>query len=137
MNNPTKAVLKKVAGRAAGQAARRYVGDGATLDPRLGWALLKDRQVPAATKLLAIGMGVALTAVLNAAQIPMEALLAFLLPFFGFGFDLLLNGAELLIEPFLFAALLLPHLASAPMVQQVRARRADTAGQVPPRYPRR
>ena len=61
----------------------------------LGYALLRDRRVPIRTKLIALGIGAA-----------------------G---DLTLDGAEAVIGPVLIATLLLPHLAPADLVRQIRA----------------
>ena len=47
-----------------------------------------------------------------------------MLPFIGAAGDLALDGAEAVIGPVLIATLLLPHIASADIVRQIRAERA-------------
>lgn len=108
-----KSILKNLAGQAAGQAVRRYAGNGAPLDPRRGWSLLRDRDVAVADKIIALGMGVVLTAVLTAAEIPVEAIVGLFLPVLGVGADLLFDGMEMVIGPVLFASLLMPHIYNA------------------------
>ena len=116
-----KSILKNLAGQAAGQAVRRYAGNGAPLDPRRGWSLLRDQNVPVAEKVLALGMGVVLTAILTAAEIPVEAVIGLFLPVIGFGADDLFAGTEMVIGPVLFASLLLPHIHAARTTATQRA----------------
>jgi hypothetical protein len=54
-------------------------------------------------------------------QLPLEGVFAALLPFVGAAGDLTLDGAEAVIGPILIATLLLPHLAPADLVRQIRA----------------
>ena len=134
----TKTILTKIAGRAAGQAARQHTGDGAFFDPRGGWTLLKDRKIPASTKLLALGLGVGLTFALTAVEVPLEMLLGLFLPFVGVGVDILIDGAEMIIAPVLFAALLMPHLVRRMQAQApIRvSETAETSCPLPPYYTR-
>src|SRR5580704_16405467 len=87
----------------------------------LGYALLRDRRVPIRTKLIALGIGAAGVGAIELLQLPLEGVFAALLPFVGAAGDLTLDGAEAVIGPILIATLLLPHLASADLVRQVRA----------------
>ena len=87
----------------------------------LGYALLRDRRVPIRTKLIALGIGAAGVGAIELLQLPLEGVLAALLPLVGAAGDLTLDGAEAVIGPVLIATLLLPHLAPADLVRQVRA----------------
>jgi hypothetical protein len=87
----------------------------------LGYALLRDRRVPIRTKLIALGIGAAGVGVFELLQLPVEGVVAALLPLIGAAGDLALDGAEAVIGPVLIATLLLPHLAPADLVQQIRA----------------
>ena len=118
-------ILRTVAMRGAQQAARKHMGEGNALDVRAGWALLRDRNVPVKPKLMALGFGVALTAGLVALEMPLETILAFVAPFLGLAADFLIDGAEMLLCPVLFAALLMPHLTPKPVLQAARAKRVS------------
>ena len=87
----------------------------------LGYALLRDRRVPIRTKLIALGIGAATIGAIELLQLPVEGVVAALLPFIGAAGDLALDGAEAIVGPLLIATLILPHLAPAQIVQQVRA----------------
>lgn len=86
----------------------------------LGYALLRDRRVPIRTKLIALGIGAAGVGAIELLQLPLEGVFAALLPLVGAAGDLTLDGAEAVIGPVLIATLLLPHLAPADLVRQVR-----------------
>jgi hypothetical protein len=87
----------------------------------LGYTLLRDRRVSIRTKLIALGIGAAVIAAIEVIQLPVEGVIAALLPFIGTAGDIALDGAEAVVGPVLIAALLLPHLVPAPLVQQIRA----------------
>ena len=87
----------------------------------LGYALLRDRRVPIRAKLIALGIGAAGVGAIELLQLPVEGVVAALLPLMGAAGDLALDGAEAVIGPVLIATLLLPHLAPADLVQQIRA----------------
>jgi hypothetical protein len=87
----------------------------------LGYALLRDRRVPIRTKLIALGIGAAGVGAIELLQLPVEGVVAALLPLIGAAGDLALDGAEAVIGPVLIATLLLPHIAPADLVQQIRA----------------
>jgi hypothetical protein len=92
-----------------------------TMNMTLGYALLRDRRVPIRTKLIALGIGAAGVGAFELLQLPVEGVVAALLPLIGAAGDLALDGAEAVIGPVLIATLLLPHLAPADLVQQIRA----------------
>ena len=87
----------------------------------LGYALLHDRRVPIRAKLIALGIGAAGVGAIELLQLPVEGVVAALLPLMGAAADLALDGAEAVIGPVVIAALLLPHLAPAHLVQQICA----------------
>jgi len=93
------------------------------LDTGLGFALLRDRRVSVGSKVLALTLGILLTAGLEVLELPMEAVLAMLVPVLGLGFDTFVDGVEALVLPFVFAAILLPHLTpkDAAIVRSERA----------------
>jgi hypothetical protein len=86
----------------------------------LGYALLRDRRVPIRTKLIALGIGAATVGTIELLQLPIEGVVAMLLPFVGAAGDLALDGAEAVVGPVIIATLLLPYLASPDLVRQIR-----------------
>ncbi|HZO91136.1 MAG TPA: hypothetical protein VFB38_22615 [Chthonomonadaceae bacterium] len=129
-----KLLLRLLGRRVLHKAAARHAQPGGLLDARLGLALLRDRRVPPGAKLLAFGLGVGLTALLIASELPLEGLWSVVFPLFGFLMDTALDGLEALVLPLLLTALLLPFLASRPLVARIRRERrgllADTDGPV-------
>jgi hypothetical protein len=97
---------------------------GGLLDIKLGFAMLKDRRVPFRTKLLAVGAGAGLIALLIGLQMPLEWFLAIVLPVIGLVADVLTDGFEAVIGTLGVAALLLPHIAPKALTQQIRNERA-------------
>ena len=87
----------------------------------LGYTLLRDRRVPIRTKLIALGIGAAGVGAIELLQLPIEGVVAALLPFIGAAGDLALDGAEAIIGPVLIATLVLPHIAPPALVRQIRA----------------
>jgi hypothetical protein len=87
----------------------------------LGFALLRDRRVPIRIKLIALGLGAAGVGAIELLQLPVEGVLAALLPFIGAAGDLALDGAEAVIGPVLIATFLMPYLTPADLVRQIRA----------------
>lgn len=118
--------LARFAGsQVARQAIQQHTTPGGVLDLRFGLHLLtRDRNVPIVYKMLALGLGAALTFLLNILEIPLETMLAVFLPVIGFGADLIWNGLEAVVCPILFAALLLPHVAPKQFVQAARGLQA-------------
>ena len=91
------------------------------MDIRLGYKLLRDNRVPIRAKLTALGIGAACIAMLEVLQLPLEAVLAAILPLVGITDDIALGGAEAVIGPVLIATMLLPYMVAPPLVQQIRA----------------
>ena len=94
---------------------------------RLGYALLRDPRVSIRTKLIALGIGAATLGAIELLQLPVEGVVAALLPFVGAAGDLALDGAEAVLGPVLIASLLLPYLAPPEIVRQIRAERAHAS----------
>ena len=88
---------------------------------RLGYRLLRDHRVPIRAKLIALGIGAACIGVLELLQLPLEALLAGILPLIGVSGDIVFDGAEAIVGPVIIATMLLPYLVAPPLVQQIRA----------------
>ena len=118
--------LSRFAGsQVARQAIQQHTVPGGALDLRFGLHLLaRDRNVPVRYKMLALAFGGVLTFLLNVLEIPLEAMLAVFLPVIGLGFDVVLNGLELIVCPVIFGALMLPRLAPRPFVDAARAMQA-------------
>jgi|SRR5215469_4447893 len=91
------------------------------MDVRLGYRLLKDNRVPLRAKLTALGIGAACIAALEVLEMPLEAVLAAILPLVGITGDIALGGAEVVFGPVLIATILLPYMVAPPLVQQIRA----------------
>jgi hypothetical protein len=119
-----KRLVRQIGGVALNQAARQYMGEGKKIDAKLGIALFRDKRVPVAAKMAGLALGFVLMTVLNALELPIEAVLAFLVPFFGLGLELMWNGAETVVGTLLFSAVALPFIAPKQIVQQIRAERA-------------
>lgn len=94
------------------------------VDLRLGMALMKDRRVPLRSKLTAALMGLAITGIVEFLEIPIEGVIAAVLPIFGITSDVMIDGAEAIAGPLLLATALLPHIAPRHIVEQIRAERA-------------
>ena len=96
---------------------------GGVIDVKLGWSLLRDKRVPIKSRLLALAIGAVAVAALISLEAPVELLLGMILPFAVLPFDMVLDGAEAVVGPFVVAAILMPYLAPPELVQQVRAER--------------
>jgi hypothetical protein len=66
---------------------------------RLGYRLLRDHRVPIRVKLMALGIGAACIGALELLQLPLEAVLAAILPLIGITGDIAFDGAEAVIGP--------------------------------------
>lgn len=86
---------------------------------KLGFALLKDRRIGFWSKLIAMALGVGGVGALVGLELPLEAVLAVLAPGVGLGIDLVANGLEAVLLPFVFAALLLPYVAPRALVDRI------------------
>jgi hypothetical protein len=91
----------------------------------LGYALLRDRRVSLRAKLMALGIGAAVVGGVELLQIPLEGVLAFILPVAGIAGDIAVDGAEAILGPVLVATLVLPYLTPPALVRQIRAERAS------------
>ena len=57
---------------------------------------------------------------LEVLELPLEAVLAAILPLVGITGDIALGGTEAIIGPVLIATILLPYMVAPPLVQQIR-----------------
>jgi hypothetical protein len=117
----SKTIIKRVGGQVAAQAVSEQRKPGNLLDFKLGVSLMRDGRVPVPTKLLALGIGVAATFLLEAFEMPLEALVAMVLPGVGLAANFAMDGLESVICPLLFGALALPHIAPKPVAAEARA----------------
>jgi hypothetical protein len=92
-----------------------------TVNAVLGYRLLRDRRVSIRAKLVALGIGAAVTGLFELFQLPIEGVVAAFLPFIGAAGDLALDGVEAVLGPVLIASVLLPRFAPAGVVAQARA----------------
>ena len=123
-----KFLLNQVGRHATHAVAAKHL-QGSRLNMKLGFSLLRDRRIPVWPKLFALAIGGAIAALLITLEISPEAALAFLMPLFGLALDFLVDGLEVMVLPFLFAALALPFIAPRDLVDQIMMERA--AGAVP------
>jgi len=92
-----------------------------SMNIRLGYRLLRDHRVPIRAKLMALGIGAACIGALELLQLPLEAVLAGILPLIGITGDIAFDGAEAVVGPVIIATMLLPYLVAPPLVRQIRA----------------
>ena len=92
-----------------------------SMNIKLGYRLLRDHRVPIPTKLMALGIGVACIGVLELLELPLEGVLATILPLIGITVDIAFDGAEAVVGPVIIATILLPYLVAPPLIQQIRA----------------
>jgi len=111
--------MSRIIANRAGRAVAAHAQRQGWLDYRLGLSLFRDRRVSSGAKFVAGLLGVGVVAALAALEFPLEAVLAFL-PF-GIGLDLLVDGLEVFILPFVFAGILLTHFAPRNLVDSVRS----------------
>jgi hypothetical protein len=93
----------------------------------LGYALLRDRRVSLRPKFMALGAGLVVLGAIQILQIPLESILAFVLPGVGAAGDVAVDGVEAVVVPVLVATLLMPHLAPRIIVEELRAEHATRA----------
>ena len=91
---------------------------------QLGYALLRDPRVSMQLKMMALVIGAAVVGFIELLQIPLETVFAVILPVIGVAGDVVFDGAEAVIGTVFIATLLMPYLAPATIVQQIRAERA-------------
>jgi len=101
------------------------------MDVKLGFALMLDRRVPLRSKLVAILLGLAATGLVEFLEIPVESIIAALVPILGIAGDVVIDGAELIAGPLLLANALLPFIAPRTIVERIRAERATGAPKSP------
>ena len=75
---------------------------------------------------MALGIGAACIGALELLQLPLEAVLAGILPLIGITGDIAFDGAEAVVGPVIIATMLLPYLVPPPLVppplvRQIRA----------------
>jgi hypothetical protein len=73
---------------------------------------------------MALGAGLVVLGAIQVLQIPLESILAFVLPGVGAAGDVAVDGAEAVVVPVLVATLLMPHLAPRSIVEELRAEHA-------------
>ena len=61
---------------------------------RLGYRLLRDRRVPIRAKLMALGIGAACIGALEVLELPLEGVLAAILPLIGITGEILLQASR-------------------------------------------
>ena len=120
----TNVLLRRFGGHFAHKLVVKHTEEGGVLDVRFGLALLRDRRIPIGAKLMSLAIGGGITAAVMAMELPLESLLALLVPFIGFASDALIDGLEAVIGPMVVAALVLPHLAPEATVRALREERA-------------
>jgi len=101
------------------------------LDVPLGFALMRDRRVPLKSKALAVLLGLALTGLVEFLEIPLEGVLAMLLPILGAVGDIVVDGAEMVAGPLLLSGVLLPFIAPRHIVEQIHSERSTGAPKSP------
>jgi hypothetical protein len=69
---------------------------------------------------MALGAGLVVLGLLEVLQIPLESVLAFVLPGVGAAGDVAVDGVEAVVVPVLVATLLMPYLAPPRIVQELR-----------------
>jgi hypothetical protein len=74
--------------------------------------------------MIAMAIGAAVVGLIELLQVPLESVFAVILPIIGFAGDVVFDGAEAVIGTVFIATLLMPYLAPASIVQQIRAERA-------------
>src|SRR5436305_14511241 len=79
-------------------------------DLKLGYALLRDRRVRFASKAASLAIGLGALVLVAVLELPVEEIVAAVVPFAGVGGDLLLDGVEIIVGPLLVACLVLPYL---------------------------
>jgi hypothetical protein len=79
---------------------------------------MKDRRVSGWTKLAALALGAAITAILVAIEVPLETLVGLLVPFLGVAVDIAFDGLELLVFPALLSLLFVRLLAPKALIEE-------------------
>ena len=122
----TGLILRLLGHKAMHNTVAKHTTHGGVLDVQLGFALLRDRRVPIVSKLLALALGAGSIAAMMTLELPLESLIAVVLPLLGVMADFAVDGIEAVIGPIVVAALLIQHIAPAPVVQIIREERLTT-----------
>ncbi|CCW34940.1 hypothetical protein CTKA_00038 [Chthonomonas calidirosea] len=77
---------------------------------------MRSKQIPWRYKLLALGLGALITALLMALELPVESLLATLL--IGLPIDISVDGLEAILGPIVFGSALLPLVLPRQQLQE-------------------
>jgi hypothetical protein len=112
--------LKLFGRRLVNRAAENQNSRFHLLNPRLGLSMMLDLEVPLRPKFQALVFGVAIALALIFLEIPLTLALA-AIPGVGLVFDLLVDGAEALVAPILFACTLLPRLVGPDILAKYAA----------------
>jgi hypothetical protein len=70
---------------------------------------------------MALGIGAACIGALEVLELPLEGVLAAILPLIGITGDIVFDGAEAIVGPVIIATMVLPYLVPPPLIQQIRA----------------
>lgn len=111
----------KLAERLAGRAFAARLMGGRFLNLGLGVTLLRDGRVPARYKAAALGASAAVMTGLVALEVPLEGILAVVVPFLGPMVDLAADGAEETLGTLVLATLLLPRIVPREVLAEIRA----------------
>jgi hypothetical protein len=125
----TNLMMRLFGKRAVHTAVGSHLQPGGALDVRFGFALLRDRRVPLRYKILALLLGAGLVGLLISLELPLEGILAVMLPFLGILLDGVADGLEAIVGPVVFASLILPFLVPRPLLMQLRAERMGIPGE--------
>jgi hypothetical protein len=82
------------------------------LDIPSGLRLFRSRDVPVGLKVGSLTIGVLLTFLLTLLEVPLEGIVALLLPLVGTAIDVAIDGAEFVLLPLLLGAAMLPHFVA-------------------------
>ena len=88
------------------------------LDWKLGFLLMTHGGVPLLCKLIAVALGIMISLVLGAIELPIEEVLAAVLSIFGVAGDLAVDGLEIVFLPLL----ILPFVVPSQIVERIRAK---------------
>ena len=107
------------------EAAKHVVANqvGSRFDIKLGYSLFKDRRIHFVPKLIALGLGAAATGLCILFELPLEAIIAGLLPILGWGIDIFADGAEAVVVTSIVGCLSLPFIAPKELVHEIMAER--------------
>ena len=98
-------IVQTVAGHAANGFVKKH------LSVRYGWTLMRDRQISGWTKLVALAIGIAALGAIIALELPLETIVAVLMPGVGSVLGLFVDGLELIALPVIVGCLVLPKIA--------------------------